>query len=149
MSIKNQMKLTFMSIPENVPLARVTVAAFAAQLEFTLEDLEEIKVAVSEAVSNSIIHGYKNDPNQSVSVICTIYPETFEISVEDNGVGIANVTEAMQPAFTTETERMGLGFTFMQSFMDKLNVESEPNRGTKVIMVKRPLDIAAAALEEH
>lgn len=149
MSIKNQMKLTIMSIPENVPLARVTVAAFAAQLEFTLEDLEEIKVAVSEAVSNSIIHGYKNDPNQSVSVTCTIYPETLEISVEDNGVGIENVSEAMQPAFTTETERMGLGFTFMQSFMDKLNVESQPSKGTKVTMVKRPLDIAAAASEEH
>ena len=149
MSIKNQMKLTIMSIPENVPLARVTVAAFAAQLEFTLEDLEEIKVAVSEAVSNSIIHGYRNDQNQSVSVTCTIYPETLEISIEDNGVGIENVSEAMQPAFTTETDRMGLGFTFMQSFMDKLSVESEPNRGTKVTMVKRPLDIAAAASDEH
>lgn len=149
MNIKNQMKLSFMSVPENVPLARVTVAAFAAQLEFTLEDLEEIKVAISEAVSNSIIHGYKNDPNQSVDVICTIYPETLEISVEDNGVGIENVAEAMQASFTTESERMGLGFTFMQSFMDKLNVESERNRGTKVTMVKRPLDIAAAASEEH
>lgn len=147
--IKNQMKLTFMSVPENVPLARVTVAAFAAQLEFTLEDLEEIKVATSEAVSNCIIHGYQNDPNRSVSIICTVYTDALEISIEDEGVGIADVTKAMQPAYSTETDRMGLGFTFMQSFMDKLHVESQINKGTKVTMVKRPLDIAAATLEEN
>lgn len=147
--IKNQMKLSIMSIPENVPLARVSVAAFASQLEFTLEDLEEIKVAVSEAVSNCIIHGYKNDPNYTVNIICTVYEDAMEISIEDEGVGIEDVSRAMQAAFSTEEDRMGLGFTFMQSFMDKLNVESAPNKGTKVTMVKRPLDVAAAALEEN
>ncbi len=147
-AIKNQMKLSFMSIPENVPLARVTVAAFASQLDFTLEDLEEIRVAVSEAVSNCIIHGYKNDPNYTVSIICTVFEDVLEISIEDQGVGIEDVSQAMQAAFSTESDRMGLGFTFMQSFMDKLNVESSLNKGTKVTMVKRPLDVAAAALEE-
>lgn len=148
-AIKNQMKLTFMSVPENVPLARVTVAAFAAQMEFTLEDLEEIRVAVSEAVSNCIIHGYKNDPNHSISIVCTVFEDVLEITVEDQGVGIEDVSRAMEAAFSTETDRMGLGFTFMQSFMDKLNVESALNKGTKVTMVKRPLDIAAAASEEN
>lgn len=147
--IKNQMKLTFMSVPENVPLARITVATFASQLEFSIEDLEEIKVAASEAVSNCIIHGYKGDPNYSISIVCTIYLDLLEITVEDQGVGIADVSRAMQPAFSTEDDRMGLGFTFMQSFMDKLDVKSSINQGTKVTMVKRPMDVAAVALEEN
>jgi len=142
------MKLSFLAVPENVPLARVTVAAFAAQLEFTLEDIEEIKVATSEAVSNCIIHGYENDSNRTVSVICTNYGDTLEIVIEDQGKGIANISEALQPAFSTDPERMGLGFTFMQSFMDKLEVLSDLNKGTRVIMTKRPQDNAAAASEE-
>ncbi len=146
MQIKNQLKLSFMSIPENVALARVAVAAFAAQLEFTLEDIEEIKVAVSEAVSNCIIHGYENDPNHTVNIVCTIYDDLLEILVEDEGKGIADVSKALQPAFSTDPERMGLGFTFMQSFMDKVDVKSALDRGTTVTMLKRP-DNAAVSVE--
>ncbi len=149
MKIKNQIKLTFLSIPENLPLARVTAAAFASQLEFTLEDLEEIKVAVSEAVSNCIIHGYENDPNRTVTLVCTIYDGVLEITVEDDGKGIADITKAMQPAYSTDPGRMGLGFTFMQSFMDKLDVQSGVNKGTRVVMSKRPQDTAAATSEEN
>ena len=107
MKIKNQMKLSFLSVPENLPLARVTAASFASQLDFTLEDLEDIKVAISEAVSNSIIHGYENDVNRVVSVVCTIYDDIFEITIEDEGKGIADISQAMQPAYSTDPERMG------------------------------------------
>ncbi|HWI54238.1 MAG TPA: anti-sigma F factor [Desulfobacteria bacterium] len=148
-AIKNQMKLSFMSIPENVPLARVTAAAFASQMDFTLEDLEEIRVAVSEAVSNSIIHGYRNDPNYTVNLICTVFDDALEIAVHDEGVGIEDISKAMQAAFSTESDRMGLGFTFMESFMEKLHVESEPHKGTRVTMVKRPQNVKVAALEEN
>ncbi|MBU7007709.1 anti-sigma F factor [Phosphitispora fastidiosa] len=147
MKIKNQIKLSFMSVPENVPLARLAAAAFAAQLEFTLEDLEEIKVVVSEAVSNSIIHGYDNDPNRIVTLLCTIYDEVLELIIEDEGKGIADVSKAIEPAFSTDPERMGLGFTFMQSFMDNLDVESTVNKGTRVIMSKKPPGSVAAASE--
>lgn len=149
MNIKNQIKLSFMSLPENLPLARVTVAAFAAQLDFTLEDIEEIKVAVSEAVSNCIIHGYENDPNHVVNVVATIYENVLEICVEDDGKGIADITKALQPAYSTSSERMGLGFTFMQSFMDKVDVSSDVDKGTRVTMSKRPQNQAAAAAEEN
>jgi stage II sporulation protein AB (anti-sigma F factor) len=147
--INNQIKLTFMSVPENVALARVTVAAFASQLDFNLEDLEEVKVAVSEAVSNCILHGYENDPNRTVSIVCTVYGDYLEIVVEDEGKGIVDVAEAMQPAFTTDPERMGLGFTFMQSFMDNVEVQSSVDKGTKVVMHKRQNDVAATASEEN
>jgi len=147
--IKNQIKLSFMSLPENLPLARVTIAAFASQLDFTLEDLDEIKVAVSEAVSNCIIHGYENDPNRTVSVVGTIQEDILEIIVEDDGKGIADIAKAIQPAYSTCPERMGLGFTFMHSFMDKVDVESAVNKGTRVTMSKRPQDHAASAAEEN
>ena len=138
MRIVNQMKLEIMSIPENVALARVTVAAFASQIDYTLSDLDEIKVAVSEAISNAIIHGYSKDPNQIVSVVASIFnDQSLEIIIEDKGKGIENVEEAIQPAFTTDDERMGLGFVFMQSFMDELKVDSVVNQGTKIKMVKK------------
>lgn len=149
MKIKNQMKLSFLSVPENLPLARVTAASFASQLDFTLEDLEDIKVAISEAVSNSIIHGYENDVNRVVSVVCTIYDDIFEITIEDEGKGIADISQAMQPAYSTDPERMGLGFSFMQSFMDRLDVQSNVNKGTRVVMTKRLQNNAAAASEEN
>jgi len=148
MKIKNQMKLVFLSLPENVALARVTVAAFAAQVDMTLEDLEEIKVATSEAVSNSIIHGYDNDPNKSVTVIATITENTLEITIEDEGRGIPDVAQAMQPAYSTDPERMGLGFVFMQSFMDRVDVQSEVNTGTKVLLVKNIIPAAVPASQE-
>jgi len=133
----NQMKLEFLSIPANVAFARVTVATFASQLDFTLADLEEIKVAVSEAVGNSIIHGYGNAPDRFVRVHAALTMDTLEIRVEDDGKGVRNIERALRPAFSTDSERLGLGFVFMQSFMDDFRVNSTPGRGTAVIMIKR------------
>lgn len=133
----NQMKLEFLSIPANVAFARVTVAAFASQLDYTLSDLEEIKVAVSEAVGNAIVHGYNQAPDRLVSVSATLTADTLEIRVEDDGRGIEDIEQALEPAFSTDDERLGLGFVFMKSFMDSLRVKSEPEQGTLVIMSKR------------
>ncbi len=149
MKIKNQIKFSFMSLPENVPLARVIVAAFAAQLDFTLEDLEDIKVATSEAVSNCIIHGYENNPDQIINITCTIYDNVLEINVMDEGKGIADISKALEPAFSTDPERMGLGFTFMHSFMDKVKVQSVIGKGTKVTMYKQPQDAVAVGSEKN
>lgn len=133
MNIKNYVQLEFFSRPENVSFARSSVGAFAAQLNCTLNDIEEIKLVVSEAVSNSIIHGYHNRPYETVVVTVSIGDEgTLEITVQDNGCGIENVEQAMQPAFSTEESRMGMGFTFMQSFMDQIEVISEVHKGTTV-----------------
>jgi len=147
--ITNQIKLSIISLPENLPLARVTVAAFAAQLDFTLDEIEDIRVAVSEAVSNSLIHGYENDPNRIVNIVCTIYGDVLEITVEDEGKGIVDIFKAMQPAYSTDPERMGLGFTFMQSFMDKVEVQSAVDEGTKVTMRKEPQKAVTALAEEN
>jgi len=133
---KNLVTLQFKSIPENVSLARVLVATVAAQLDMTISDLDELKVAVSEAVSNAIIHGYQNNPEKTVEMEVEIFEEKLIIVVTDYGIGIADIEQALQPSFTTDHERMGLGFVFIQSFMDKLEVKSEPNQGTKVIMTK-------------
>lgn len=137
MQFLNQMKLEFLSLPANVAFARVTVAAFASQLDFTLADLEEIKTVVSEAVSNSIIHGYENTPDRFVRVYAALTVDTLEIRVEDDGVGIEDTNRALQPAFSTNAERLGLGFVFMQSFMDSFQVDSAPGHGTIVMMNKR------------
>lgn len=137
MPFTNQMKLEFLSIPANISFARSTVAAFASQLEFTLSDLEEVKVAVSEAVSNSIIHGYSNATDKFIKVYAYISLNTLEMSIEDEGRGIEDINKALQPAFTTVPERLGLGFVFMQSFMENLQVDSLPGRGTKVRMSRR------------
>jgi len=152
MAVINQLKMEFPSLPANVAFARVAVAAFAAQLDFTLNDLEEIKVAVSEAVANAIIHGYGQSPNGIVRVNVTIVGNSLEIKVEDNGKGIDDVRKALQPAFSTDAERMGLGFVFMQSFMDRLRVDSSRGKGTRVTMIKSPGCSdreAAAARAEH
>ncbi|MDD3654530.1 MAG: anti-sigma F factor [Desulfotomaculaceae bacterium] len=137
MQFINQMKLKFLSIPANVAFARVTVAAFASQLDYTLSDLEEIKVAVSEAVGNSIVHGYDQAPDYYIEIFATLTADTLEIRIKDDGKGIENVEKALQPAFSTDAERLGLGFVFMHSFMDSLKVESQPGNGTLVIMSKR------------
>lgn len=132
----NRLELTFASIAENVSVARMLIASVGTQLDFSLNDIEELKVVVSEAVSNAIIHGYNNDPHGLVQLYLEIDETTLKITVRDNGCGIENVFQALQPAFSTDPERMGLGFTFMQSFMDDLNVESKVNEGTTVIMTK-------------
>ncbi|MGQ9824019.1 MAG: anti-sigma F factor [Desulfotomaculales bacterium] len=133
----NQARLEFTSLPANVAFARVAVAAFASQLDFTLNDLEEIKVAVSEAVANAVIHAYENRPEGIIIVEMVITDEVLEIRVEDRGKGIANVKKALEPSYSTDPERMGLGFVFMQSFMDSLRVESSVGKGTIVTMSKK------------
>ena len=135
--VKNKIILQFLSRGENVALSRIAIAALASQLDLTLNDLEEIKVATSEAVSNAIIHGYQNDANRIVKMTGILYDDLIEIAVSDDGIGITDVKEAMQPAFSTDPDRMGLGFVFMQSFMDEVLVESEIDHGTTVTLRKR------------
>lgn len=136
MQVLNRCSIEFSSIPENVGFARVAVAAFASQLDCTLPELEEIKVAVSEAVGNAIIHGYRGKPDKTVYLTVAIYKEGLEIQVKDCGVGIVDIELAMQPAYSTDPERMGLGFVFMQSFSDSMRVDSAKGVGTTVIMFK-------------
>lgn len=133
---KNSLALTFTSIAENVSIARMLIASIGAQLDLSLNDIEELKVVVSEAVSNAIIHGYQNDPEKLVTLEIEFNDGLLQIIVRDQGCGIADVEQAMQPAYSTDPERMGLGFVFMQSFMDKLTVDSVVDQGTTVTMVK-------------
>ncbi len=133
----NEMKLEFLSKSNNEAFARISVAAFASQLDPTIEELADIKTAVSEAVTNSIIHGYENSEG-SIEVICKIFANTVTIQISDNGKGIENVNIAKEPLYTTkpDLERSGMGFTIMESFMDELEVESILGLGTKVTMKK-------------
>lgn len=137
MHLINQMKLEILSIPANVAFARITVAAFASQTDCTLSDLDEIKVAVSEAVENAIIHGYAQAQDRFIEIYAALTSDSVEISVADKGKGIADINAAIQPAFSSEPERLGLGFTFMRSFMDNFKVESTIGQGTVVSMSKR------------
>lgn len=136
MNIKNEIKMEFTAISENVGITRVVAAAFAAQLDFTLATLEEIKVAISEAVSNAVIHGYGNSGEGTVYMTLRLLDRAIEIIIADEGCGIADVEQARQPAFSSDPERMGLGFVFMESFMDQLEVWSELGKGTRVRMTK-------------
>ncbi|MEW8972644.1 MAG: anti-sigma F factor [Tissierellaceae bacterium] len=135
---KNYMKLEFTSKSNNESFSRVVVAAFAAQLDPTLEELSDIKTAVSEAVTNSIIHGYEYGEGL-ITIECTIEESEIEIRVSDNGKGIGDLEEAMEPFFTSKPnlERSGMGFTVMETFMDSLIVESIEGKGTVVKMTKR------------
>lgn len=130
----NRVKLRFLSRADNVGLARITVAALAGQGSFSLPDIEEIKVAVSEAVSNAIIHGYRGQDDEWVEVDMELDQTGLNIVVEDWGVGIEDVEKAREPAFSEDPERMGLGFVFMESFMHGLEVESALGQGTRVRM---------------
>lgn len=132
---KNQMYMMFDAVEENVGIARITAAMFAGQLDFTLAQIDEIKVAVSEAVSNVVIHAY---PNQigSVELSMKLCEDRVIYEVCDCGIGIADVEKARKAEFSTREERMGLGFAFMKSFMDILTVESTLQQGTCVRMVK-------------
>ncbi|MBO5479343.1 MAG: anti-sigma F factor [Clostridia bacterium] len=133
----NEMKLEFLSKSNNEAFARISVAAFASQLDPTIEELADIKTAVSEAVTNSIIHGYE-DCDGMIEVVCKIFANTIVIEISDNGKGIENVDMAKEPLYTTkpDLERSGMGFTIMESFMDDLEVESILGLGTKVTMKK-------------
>lgn len=136
--MKNEMTLAFDSISENEGFARVAVAAFVTQLNPTLEEVADIKTAVSEAVTNAIIHGYP-EAVHTVVVRTRLSEEMVELWVVDEGVGIADVEKAMEPLYTSrpEQERSGMGFMFMEAFMDKVEVESSPGIGTTVYMKKR------------
>ena len=131
------MQLIIESISENESFARTVVAAYITKLDPTLEELADVKTAVSEAVTNSIIHGYAGKKGQIV-IKCEIQGKTVEIEVSDKGVGIEDIEKAMEPLYTTkpEWERSGMGFAFMEAFMDELKVESVPGKGTKIIMKK-------------
>lgn len=134
---KNFMRLEFLSKSNNESFARVVVAAFASQLDPTIEELSDIKTAVSEAVTNAIIHGYEY--NEGIVIIeATIEDNKIEIVIQDKGKGIDDINKAMEPFYTSrpELERSGMGFTVMETFMDDLNVESQSGNGTKVKMVK-------------
>ena len=135
--MKNQMQITFLSKSENESFARATVGAFVAQIDPTLDEVTEIKTVISEAVTNAIIHGYENEVHK-VSIRCRITENVFTVEVCDAGKGIENVEQAMQPMFTTlpEQDRSGMGFAFMEAFMDSVEVESEPGKGTRVKMKK-------------
>lgn len=133
----NRLSMEFDARPENVGLCRLTAASFAAQLPFTLSDIEEIKVAVSEAVSNCIIHAYPDEVGMVRVDLRIIEPDILEIEVHDDGKGIENLEAAQQPTFSTDPERMGLGFVFMQSFSDEMEVDSTPGQGTIVKMRRR------------
>jgi len=135
--MNSKLTLTFTSIPENVSIARMLVASLGAQLDLSLNDIEELKVVVSEAVSNAIIHGYHNEPSNIVRLDLNVEDYVLQIIVKDEGCGIPDIPQAMQPAYSTDPERMGLGFTFMQSFMDNLEVESTVDMGTTITMSKK------------
>ena len=154
----NEMMIEFDAVGENEGFARVVVAAFVSRLNPTLEELSDLKVAVSEAVTNAIIHGY--DPklkhaamtnrevgentaavtdHDTVQLRVCIADHTVTVQVKDHGCGITDVPQAMEPLFTTkpEEERSGMGFSFMEAFMDQVQVESEPGKGTTVTMKKK------------
>lgn len=138
-NITNRMKLEFQNRSENESFARVAVAAFVSPLDPTVEELTEIKTAVSEAVSNAVIHAYDEDEGGMVTVECMIDDDRKVIViVSDTGIGIDDVELAREPLYTSRPgeERSGMGFTVMESFMDRVEVESAPGEGTKVTMIK-------------
>ena len=136
--MSNILEVKFSAKSENESLSRVIVASFAAKLDPTLDELSDIKMAVSEAVTNSIIHGYDEDESKFVYLRCELKDRTIKVVIEDRGNGIEDVEQAMQPMYTSkpELERSGMGFSFMESFMDQLDVISIKGEGTKVVMTK-------------
>lgn len=135
--MENYMKLEVPAKSINESFVRAVVAAFSVQLDLSVEDLADIKTAVSEAVTNSIVHGYANMKG-IVKVVCKVVDGCIEIEISDFGVGIEDVSMAMQPLFTSkpECERSGMGFTVMQTFMDDLVVKAKPGEGTVITMKK-------------
>ena len=133
----NEMELVFDSRPVNEGFARVSVAAFMTQLNPTLEEVSDVKTAVSEAVTNALIHGYDGKVKKNM-IRCWIEGQTLYVEIRDEGKGIENVEKAMEPLFTTrpELDRSGMGFAFMEAFMDNVYVESELGKGTLVRMKK-------------
>lgn len=133
----NKIKVEFLSKSSNEAFARVVAASFVAQADPSIEILADIRTAVSEAVTNAIIHGYE-EKDGSIVMTCALYPDCVEIVVEDFGNGIEDIEKAKVPLYTSkpELERSGMGFTVMETFMDELRVESSPGSGTKIFMKK-------------
>ena len=134
----NEMEIIFDAVSANESLARVAVAAFVTEKNPTLEELSDIKTAVSEAVTNAIIHGY-NGKEGKVRMHCKWSDKVLEVEIEDKGVGIENIKQAMEPLFTTrpDADRSGMGFSFMEAFMDEVHITSTEGRGTSVEMKKK------------
>lgn len=135
---RETVQFTFESLSHNEQFARVVAAVFAARLDPTVEEIEDIKTAVSEAVTNAVIHGYEKE-NGLIHMSLTMEGKKLIITVRDEGVGIADIKKAMEPLYTSKPsrERSGMGFSFMEAFMDEVEVESAPGEGTTVRMVKR------------
>lgn len=136
--LKNEMKIEFLSKSVNEAFARISVAAFASQLDPTIEEIADIKTSVSEAVTNAIIHAYPSSDG-IVKVSAKLHETEIEIEVSDNGTGIDNIEEAREPLYTTKSnlERSGMGFTIMENFMDEVKIESILGLGTKITMIKK------------
>lgn len=140
MYLSNEMALSFPSKSANESFARVSVAAFAAQVDPTVEELAEIKTIVSEAVTNAVVHGYR-ETSGVVHIKAKLYTDSFAskivITVKDSGIGIKDIKQALEPCFTTGSDdRAGMGFTIMQSFTDKFRISSSEGKGTTVLMEK-------------
>ena len=148
----NEMEVKFLSKSNNEAFSRIVVAAFAAQLDPTIEEISDIKTAISEAVTNSIIHGYENSEG-IIKISCKIEDRTITMEVSDFGKGIENIEIAKQPLYTTkpDLERSGMGFTIMESFMDEIYIESILGMGTKITMkkiIKEPSDVEKETKEK-
>lgn len=133
------MNLEFAAISQNEAFARIAVASFVSQLAITMDEMEEIKTVVSEAVTNAIIHGYEGNSEGIVRICVAMTEDMIDLIIEDHGKGIEDVEQAMQPLFTTkpELERSGMGFTIMENFMDSIEVVTSPGKGTKIRLTKR------------
>ncbi|KMM38085.1 anti-sigma F factor [Guptibacillus hwajinpoensis] len=136
--MRNRMDIEFSALSQNESFARVTVAAFIAQLDPTVDELTEIKTVVSEAVTNAIIHGYEDNSEEKVFISVELNDDTVNLTIRDTGIGIQDLDEARQPLFTTkpELERSGMGFTIMENFMDEVKVESASGQGTTIHLMK-------------
>lgn len=143
----NRVKVELLASSENIGFARVAVASFASQLDFTLGELEEIKVAVSEGVSNSIIHAYDEDEEGIITLTITIQGHLLHIEIKDDGRGVKNIDNTLDPSWKTE-DQMGLGLLFMESFMDSVSIISPPDGGTCLIMEKTPQLLKEKVCEE-
>lgn len=142
--IDNKMEIRFLSKSVNESFARVAVTSFAAQLDPTIDEITDIKTAISEAVTNAIVHGYQGNEDNMVEIRCKLEGRELTVEVEDKGIGIEDIEKARQPLYTTnpDNERSGMGFTMMETFMDSLEIYSEKNNGTRVVMKKKIREIS-------
>ena len=135
--LRNKSFLSILSKSENVGLARIAVATFSSNLDFTLSEIEEIKVAISEAVTNCIIHGYPENEGK-IDISMQIDEDILIVEIVDYGIGISDVNAVLQPSYSTKENHMGLGLAFIDSFMDDFKLDSSIDQGTIIIMKKRP-----------